>query len=161
MSASSSELVNVGWREWAKLPDLNIPAIKVKIDTGARTSALHAVNIERKQKNGSDIVVFDVQPLQRNDNVLVRAEAPLVDVRAVSDSGGHSEERYVVRSRILIGDMDKEIDITLTERYSMMFRMLVGRTALAEQVLVNPSKSFVCGRMSAKKLYSSQVETQS
>lgn len=151
----------VGWREWAVLPELDIHAIKVKIDTGARTSALHAVNIERERANGKDLVNFSIQPLQRNNTVIIRAQAPLVDIRAVSDSGGHTENRYVISSRIVIGAMDKDIDITLTERHSMLFRMLIGRTALAGEVLVDPAASYLCGRMSTRLLYSSHIEAQS
>lgn len=151
----------VGWREWAVLPELGIHAIKVKIDTGARTSALHALNIERERSNGQDLVTFSIQPVQRNKTVMIRAQAPLVDIREVSDSGGHTENRYVISSRIIIGTMEKEIDITLTERNSMLFRMLVGRTALAEEVLVDPAASYLCGRKSTRLLYSSHIETQS
>lgn len=148
----------VGWREWAVLPDLNIRAIKVKIDTGARTSALHAVDIERERSNGKDLVNFIVQPLQRNNAVVIKAQAPLVDIRAVSDSGGHTENRFVISSPIVIGGMEKEIDITLTTRHGMLFRMLIGRTALAGDVIVDPAASYLCGRMSTRLLYSSDIE---
>ena len=151
----------VGWREWAELPELDILAIKVKIDTGARTSALHALDIKRVRTDGQDMVSFSIQPLQRNKSVIIRTQAPLVDIRAVSDSGGHTENRFVISSRIVIGNMDKDIDITLTERNSMLFRMLVGRTALADEVLVDPAASYLCGRKSTRLLYSSQIEAQS
>lgn len=150
----------VGWREWAALPVLGIPAVKVKIDTGARTSALHALDIERVKANGKDLVRFSVQPLQRNKSVIIRTEAPLVDIRSVSDSGGHTENRFVISSLIAMGPMNEEIDITLTERNSMLFRMLVGRTALADNVLVDPAASYLCGRLSTRLLYSSHMETQ-
>ncbi len=149
----------VGWREWAALPGLGVPAIKVKIDTGARTSALHAVDIERSTIKGKDMVSFNVLPLQRSNSVAVRAQAPLIDIRAVSDSGGHTENRYVISSRITLGSMDHEIDITLTQRSSMLFRMLVGRTALAGSVIVDPAASYLCGRMSTRLLYSSHIES--
>lgn len=157
-SIAKPTLLRVGWREWVQLPDIGIPAVKVKIDTGARTSALHALKIERKKKQGTDLVSFAVQPLQRNDNIVVDCEAPLVDIRTVSDSGGHTENRYVVRTRMVIGTLEEDIDITLTERHTMMFRMLIGRTALAEKVLVDPAASFLCGRKSTRLLYSSQAE---
>jgi len=137
----------IGWREWAALPDLDIPAVKVKIDTGARTSALHALNIERTRVKGRDMVRFDVQ------------EAPLVDIRSVSDSGGHKESRLVISSTLQLGPINEAIDITLTERNSMLFRMLIGRTALSNNVLVDPVASFLCGRMSTRDLYSSATET--
>jgi len=150
----------VGWREWAALPELGIPAVKVKIDTGARTSALHALNIHRKRIDGKDMVCFQIQPLQRNNAIVIDAQAPLVDIRAVSDSGGHCENRYVISSTIQMGPMNQEIDITLTERNSMLFRMLVGRTALADNVLVDPAASYLCGRRSTRLLYSSHIEAQ-
>ena len=155
MNVTSS---TVGWREWAALPELDIPAVKVKIDTGARTSALHALNIERIKVNGSDRVRFDVQPLQRNRTVIIPTEAPLVDMRKVSDSGGHVERRFVISSMLELGSMKHEIEITLTERNSMLFRMLIGRTAIAENVLVDPSASYLCGRMSTRTLYSNHTE---
>lgn len=157
----SNEPNIVGWREWGVLPQLGIPAIKAKIDTGARTSALHAVDIERERANGQDLVNFTVQPLQRNDSVKIRVQAPLVDIRSVSDSGGHTENRYVIKTQIVMGAMDKEIDITLTERHSMLFRMLIGRTALADSVIVDPAASYLCGRKSTRLLYAQYIEAQS
>jgi len=128
------------------------------MDTGARTSALHALNIERTTVKGRDMVRFHVQPLQRNKVVVIRTEAPLVDIRSVSDSGGHTESRYVISSILQLGTINHEIDITLTERNSMLFRMLVGRTALADKVLVDPAASFLCGRKSTRLLYTSHTE---
>jgi len=148
----------VGWREWAALPELDIPAIKVKNDTGARTSALHALNIERVKVNRTDRVRFLVQPLQRNKVIVIKTEAPLVDIRSVSDSGGHTESRYVISSTLQMGPVNQEIEITLTERNSMLFRMLIGRTALADNVLVDPAASYLCGRVSTRTLYSYQTE---
>jgi len=155
MNVSST---TVGWREWAALPELDIPAVKVKIDTGARTSALHALNIERVKVKGSDRVRFQVQPLQRNKVIVIQSEAPLVDIRTISDSGGHTESRFVISSTLQMGPVNQEIEITLTERNRMLFRMLIGRTALAENVLVDPAASFLCGRMSTRTLYSTQTE---
>lgn len=152
--------LTVGWREWAALPELAIPAVKVKIDTGARTSALHALNIEQFQDNGRDMVGFDVQPLQRNTSLVIRAKAPLVDIRSVSDSGGHVENRYVISTTLRLGSLEQEIDVTLTERKSMLFRMLIGRTALAGNVLVDPAASYLCGRLSTRLLYAAHTEAQ-
>ncbi len=158
MSLSS---ITVGWREWAVLPELGIPAVKVKVDTGARTSALHAIDIVREKVDGLDVVSFTVQPVQRNKTVTIRAQAPLVDIRSVSDSGGHTESRYVISSKLILGNLERDIDITLTERNSMLFRMLIGRTALAEGVVVDPAASFLCGRKSTRLIYSSNNETGS
>lgn len=141
---------HVGWREWVGLPDLQVPAIKVKIDTGARTSALHAYDIERVGAH----VEFSVQPLQRNSGLSVRCRAPLVDIRTVTDSGGHKEERYVVTSLLHIGALNKNIEITLTQRHDMLFRMLIGRTALMPHCLVDPAASYLCGKLSPRLLYS-------
>ncbi len=158
--SSSKELI-VGWREWAALPELGVPAIKVKIDTGARTSALHAFDINRISENGQELVEFNVQPVQRNTNLTIRAKASLVDIRQVSDSGGHTENRLVVSSPITIGSVTKHIDITLTERHNMLFRMLVGRTTLADDFFVNPAASFLCGRKSTRLIYAAYSESKS
>ena len=141
--------LQVGWREWVVLPELQVPAIKAKIDTGARTSALHAFGIERI----GDQVEFSVQPIQRNNLLSVRCSAPLSDIRTITDSGGHSEERYVVTTRLQIGSLMKTIELTLTERHDMLFRMLIGRTALMPQCLVDPSGSYLCGKLSPRLLY--------
>ncbi len=153
MPRTKNKLITLGWREWASLPELGIPAIKVKIDTGARTSALHAFDIKRIKSDSGDSISFKVQPLQRDESVVVAATAPLVDIRSISDSGGHVEKRYVVSSIIKLGDLQKEIEITLTERRGMLFRMLVGRTALADDAIVNPAASYACGKLSTRLLY--------
>jgi hypothetical protein len=146
---STNDMIKLGWREWVVLPNLNVPAIKAKIDTGARTSALHAFNIER---DGAQ-VSFSVQPLQRNTDVVMPCVAPLVDIRVVTDSGGHSEERYVISTDLQIGSLVKRIEITLTERHDMLFRMLIGRTALLPECLVDPASSYLCGKLSPRLLY--------
>lgn len=156
----SEQSLMVGWREWAELPEMGIPAIKVKIDTGARTSALHAFDLKRITENGLELVEFSVQPIQRNTNLIIRSKAPLVDIRQVSDSGGHTENRLVVSSPIKIGSVTKHIDITLTERHNMLFRMLVGRTTLAEDFFVNPAASFLCGRKSTRLIYANFGEAR-
>jgi len=142
--------LRVGWREWVALPQLQVPAIKAKIDTGARTSALHAYDIERI----GDDVEFSVQPVQRNNVLSIRCTAPLTDIRTVTDSGGHSEERYVVTTLLHIGSLQKPIELTLTERHDMLFRMLIGRTALMPQCLVDPAGSYLCGKLRPRLLYS-------
>lgn len=146
---SASDMIMLGWREWVVLPELQVPAIKAKIDTGARTSALHAFDIER---DGTK-VSFSVQPLQRNTSVVVQCSAPLVDIRMVTDSGGHSEERYVIATKLQVGSLLKKVEVTLTERHDMLFRMLVGRTALLPECLVDPSGSYLCGKLSPRLLY--------
>jgi len=151
---SSSSPVILGWREWVSLPDLNLPAYKVKVDTGARTSALHAHDIERfTDSNGQQMLRFIVLPVQRNHNIMRHCEAPLVDVRNVTDSGGHTESRHVIATTMELAGVAKTIEITLTERRDMLFRMLLGRTSIAPEFVVNPALSFTCGRRSARLLY--------
>ncbi len=149
-SMNSDRLLTMGWREWVVLPQLHIPAIKAKVDTGARTSALHAFDIERIDNQ----ISFSVQPVQRNSELSVRCTAPLSDIRSITDSGGHTEERYVISSLLEVGALKKTIEITLTERHNMLFRMLIGRTALMPECVVNPAGSYLNGKLSPRLLYS-------
>ena len=135
----------IGWREWLALPELNVPGIKAKIDTGARTSALHAFIVEPFIKGDQQMVRFGVHPLQKRLDVEILCEAPVKDFREVSDSGGHREMRYVIETTILIGDVPRRIEMTLTNRDNMKFRMLLGRTAM-EGLQVIPDQSYLTGR---------------
>lgn len=151
--------LTVGWREWVALPELSLPAIKVKVDTGARTSAIHAFDLVREtDEDGREHVAFSVHPLQRDNAIERRCRAPLVDVRRVTDSGGHAEERLFVSTVLQIGPVRRTIELTLTERHDMLFRMLLGRTALVPDVRVDPARSFLCGRVSARPLYAASEE---
>src|SRR5690606_40818568 len=111
----------VGWREWAALPELDIPAIKVKVDTGARTSALHAFEVNTFERDGSEWVRFRLHPLQDNTEHECVCECPVIDRRVVSDSGGHREERVVISTQIEFGGRRWPIEMTLTDRDSMRF----------------------------------------
>jgi hypothetical protein len=133
----------LGWREWVSLPDLNIPDIKAKVDTGARTSALHAFYVEPFERDGVGWVRFKMHPLQRNEEEVVECEAPVKDQRMVRDSGGHAEMRYVIETTILIGSNPLQAELTLTDRESMKFRMLLGRTALRSNYLVDSGRSYL------------------
>jgi len=152
MNTLSPAKTTIGWREWIALPDLGIPAVKAKIDTGARTSALHAFFIEPFRENGQNKVRFRIHPLQRRTDIALTCVADVIDQRMVSDSGGHSEMRYVIRSKIIIGTRRIEAEITLTDRDTMRFRMLLGRTALADKFLVDTSLSCITGPR-PKKIY--------
>jgi hypothetical protein len=137
----------LGWREWVALPDLGIPAIKAKIDTGARTSALHAFRIEPFYRGDQEYVRFWLHPLRNRQQIELICEAPVVQKRLVKDSGGHSEERYVIESAVRVGDREWNIELTLTSREDMMFRMLLGRSAITRGKLkIDPAASYVTGR---------------
>ncbi len=133
----------LGWREWIALPQLGIDAIKAKIDTGARTSALHAFDLKVVQQNGQRIARFKVHPFQKDLDKVVECEAPVIDERDVTDSGGHRERRLVIETEVIIGDIQRRIEVTLTDRDNMLFRMLLGRTAIKHDFIVDPGKSFL------------------
>ena len=151
--SENNQILRLGWREWAALPDLGLPAIKVKVDTGARTSALHAFYTENYQLDSVDMVKFLIHPIQRNYDFHVECHAPLIDCRQVSDSGGHREMRYVIETSIVIGNNNWPIEITLTNRDNMRFRMLIGRRAMEARAVVEPGASYLNGKLQARKLY--------
>ncbi len=132
----------VGWREWVSLPDLGVERIKVKVDTGARSSAIHAFTPERTRRDGRDLVRFTLHPLQRRSDPLVEVEAELVDVRLVRSSMGHLEKRLVIVTNLSLLGTVWPIELTLARRDHMGFRMLLGREALRDRCLVDPSGSF-------------------
>jgi hypothetical protein len=133
----------VGWREWVSLPGIGVPWIKVKIDTGARSSSLHAFDIEELP---GDRVRFRVQPWQDSDRDGVTAECAVHDRRVVRSSSGHTEERIVVLLDLVIHGRTVSAETTLTNRDQMGFRMLVGREALRQGFVVDPARSFLGGR---------------
>ncbi len=138
--------VTLGWREWVALPELGIKKIKAKIDTGARTSALHAFRVEAFEENGQDRVRFAMHPLQKRSDIQIECVADVVDRRNVTDSGGHNELRYVIRTPIRVAGRDIPVEITLTDRDTMKFRMLLGRTTLREGFVVDPAGSYLTGK---------------
>lgn len=145
--------LTLGWREWVALPDLNLPAIKAKVDTGARTSALHAFLIEPYTDAGIEMIRFLIHPIQHNQDFEVECCTRIHDYREVTDSGGHREMRYVIRSEITVAERHWPIELTLTNRDTMRFRMLLGRRAMENHFLVDPGASYINGKLRPRRLY--------
>lgn len=135
--------ITVGWREYVSLPSLGITEIKAKIDTGARTSCLHAFKTEHFIKDDKPWLRFWIHPAQNAQDQVTVCEAPILDNRKVRDSGGHEEYRDVIRTDLSLGNEIWPIEITITNREDMKFRMLLGRTAMYSRVLVDPEQSFL------------------
>jgi hypothetical protein len=138
--------VRLGWREWISMPQLKIDAIKVKVDTGARSSSLHAYDIEYEKHREHTFVRFKVHPRQRNSTLVVDCRAALHDMRTVRSSSGTAQRRPVIRTSIAIGEAVWDIDLTLTSRDAMGFRMLLGREAIRKRFVVDPGRSFLLGK---------------
>lgn len=135
----------LGWREWLALPDFGVRAIKAKLDSGARSSSLHVEAIEEFVRDEAAWVRFALDPKTRSGRHARWFEAPLADRRTVTDSGGRSALRPFIRTRVRVGDEVFEIETNLTNRHGMMFPMLLGRTAMAGRIVVDPERSFVLG----------------
>lgn len=133
----------VGWREMLALPELGIEQIKAKVDTGARSSCLHTFKIEPFHKGEELWVRFWIHPIQKNDELVKECEAKVIDQRTVKDSGGHEEQRYVIRTMLKFNGEEWPIEVTLTNRENMLFRMLLGRTAMNNRIIVDPAASFL------------------
>ena len=146
---SESPIV-VGWREWMAFPEIGLPAVRVKVDTGAATSALHAHDREVFERDGEPWARFTVHPFFRTEKLSIACEAPVVDERSVTSSSGHTETRVVVGVTLRLGIKSDApewpVELTLTDRRRMRFPMLLGREAMAGRVLVDSGASFLLGR---------------
>jgi hypothetical protein len=154
MSSTGGEpeprVLKVGWREWLALPALGVPAIKAKVDTGARSSCLHVLDMDTFERDGTEWVRFTVQPMRRWPELNYQCEVPVIDRRRVTDSGGHSQSRLFIETEISLGGQNWLCELNLTRRDNMLFPMLLGRTALAGVAVVEPGESFSQGRELAR-----------
>ena len=133
----------LGWREWVGLPDLGVGAIKAKLDTGARSSALHTFDVETFRKRGRSMVRFAVHPIQRSNLNSLVCEAEVVDEREVRSSSGTLQKRLVIATTVSLMETEHSIELTLARRDQMGFRLLLGRQALAHRFLVDSGRSFL------------------
>jgi hypothetical protein len=152
---SDDSLPMIGWREWITLPDLGIKHIKAKIDTGARSSSLHAFDVETFLKGDEEWVRFKVHPVQRKESRVVETAAPVIDHRSIRSSSGEEQIRPVVSTRFRLLDQVYEIELTLADRNQMGFRMLLGREAFRRRFLIDPGRSYLGGAPKKKRRRSS------
>ena len=136
----------IGWREWVALPDLGVTRVKAKIDTGARSSALHAFDLEHFRRRGHDMVRFAIHTLQRSSKRVIVAEAEMLDERIVRSSNGVNAVRPVILTRVELLGESWPIKLTLASRDEMGFRMLLGRQAVRGRFLIDPGRSYLAGR---------------
>lgn len=135
----------IGWREWVQLPELSTTRVKAKIDTGARTSSLHAIHLQTFDRDGKTFVRFQFHPLQRNTELTAKAEAEVLEFRSVRSSNGHVSRRPVIITPITLHGQTWNVELTLANRDEMGFRMLLGREALRDRFLVDSGRSYVSG----------------
>ncbi len=145
------DLPVIGWREWVKLPNLEVSRIKVKVDTGARTSSLHAFDVHEFTRDGQTWVSFKIHPLQRNSKKTISAEVPILEYRSVRSSSGKATRRPVIITDVLLLGISWPVELTLANRDEMGFRMLFGREAMRGRFIVDPGGSFYGGKPKRKK----------
>lgn len=146
MSEPTHSNTLAGWREWVQLPDVGVPWIKAKLDTGAQTSSIHAYNVEAFDRDGVAWVRFHIRPWQRSDADEAEVERPVHDVRRVRSSSGHVQERFVVLLPLVLIGHEVTAEVTLSNRDAMGFRMLIGREALSRGFVVDSARSFLGDR---------------
>ncbi len=144
----------IGWREWACLPLLQLRPLKAKLDTGAKTCALHAFYIEPFERAGVAWVRFGIHPKLKVRDFIVHCEAPLLDRREVMDSGGHRELRCVIKTDLMLGNLTFATEVTLTDRETLQYRMLIGRNALRDRFLIDSTQSYALGKPATGKGHS-------
>ncbi|MEC7839236.1 MAG: ATP-dependent zinc protease [Chlamydiota bacterium] len=145
--------INIGWQEWVALPHLHLPAIKAKIDTGAKTSSIHAFDIEPYKRGKQQYVKFMIHPLQSDNEIDIICHAPVIDIRGVMSSNAIIEQRYVIKSPLVLANQKWDIELTLSNRDPLRFRMLLGREALRSKVLIDPAKILLTQSYTKKTLY--------
>ena len=150
-ATSNRNLKIIGWREWVSLPELDVPRIKAKIDTGARSSSLHAFDVETYTADDVERVRFSIHPVQTRDDLFINADVPILERRHVRSSNGEVSERIVIRTELTLLGTQTHVDLTLANRDAMGFRMLVGREAIRTRFLVDSGASFLAGRIRRKK----------
>jgi hypothetical protein len=136
----------IGWREWVCLPQLQLRPLKAKLDTGAKTCALHAFYVEPFERAGVPWVRFGIHPKLTVRDFVVHCEAPLQDRREVMDSGGHRELRCVIKTDLMLGNLVFATEVTLTDRETLQYRMLIGRNALRDRFLIDSTQSYALGK---------------
>ena len=136
----------IGWREWVQLPDLGVHEIKAKVDTGADNSSLHAFEMERFERDGVEMVRFELHPRQRKKKPSISCEAEVVGEKKVKNPGGRREIRPIIRTTLVVAGKDIEARVNLTTRDEMTFRMLLGRRTIRKNFLVDPGRSYLGGR---------------
>lgn len=151
MSETDSKII-IGSQEWCAFPDLGVPAIKARVDSGAKTSSIHAFNIQPFKRHGESWVSFEVHPLQDNRRTTLKCEGRIVDRRMIRTSSGMTEKRYVIRTPLSLGYRVWDIELTLANRDSMGYRMLLGRQAMTDRILVDPSATFCHGEISDREI---------
>ena len=142
----------IGSQEWCSFENLNIPSIKARIDSGAKTSSIQSTNIKKFKKGKETWVSFDVNPIQDNLSIVVHCESKIVDVRIVKSSSGITDKRFVIMEKVQIGNNSFEIELTLANRDGMDFRMLLGREAMKDRFIVDPSKHYLTSQITDEEL---------